>query len=135
MRIILDLPKLSETATCAACIEVMSAMARVGLICERDHGRPAPDLYKAAKAGLVVFAPEPFTDGDHFDLPGFVLQRGWADCDDLVIWRLIECLRHGERDAKPAVVWRKDTRSYHARLRRADGTLEDPTLQIPHLKR
>jgi len=135
VRIICDLPQLSETATTAACIELMAAMARVGLICEQDHGRPAPGLYESVRAGKVVFAPEPYTDGDHFDLPGFVLKRGWGDCDDLVIWRLVECWRHGERNAKPAVVWREETRKYHARVRRGDGTLEDPTLQVPHLKR
>ena len=131
MRIICDLPRLSPEATVECCRILMEAQARVGLVCERDHGRPAPELYKSG----VKFAPEPFKDGEHFDLPGFVVKRGWGDCDDLVIWRLIECYRHGELAASPAVVWPEGSRKYHARLRRADGTLEDPTLQVPKLKR
>ena len=130
MRIIVDLPQLSEVATVAACCELMDAVARVGLICERAHGKPAPSLYGSG----VEYAPEPFRDGEHFDLPGFCVRRGWADCDDLTLWRLMECWRSGEHGAKSAGVWREDTRKFHARLRRADGTIEDPTLSVPHLK-
>lgn len=105
-------------------------MVRVGLIAERDHGRPAPPLYGSG----IGFHPEPFKDGEHFDLPGFALRRGWADCDDLVIWRCLELQRAGEA-AVPAGVWPKGMRRYHARVRRADGTIEDPSLQVRDLRK
>lgn len=123
-----------------ATIALMSAAAAVGLIAEEEHG-PAPPLYQSG----LRFEREPFTDGEHFDLPPVCLARGWLDCDDAAIWRFMELHRHGEKSALlaelviakprpgPRVIWRDGTRSYHAQIRRADGSWEDPTKTVSTL--
>ena len=122
MRIIIDLPPLSEEATTRACIELMDSVARVGLICEEELGE-APSLYDSG----VKFAQEPFTDGEHFDLPWLCIRRGWMDCDDAAIWRNMELWRAGEHAAGSRVIWPEGTRRYHAQNRRGDNTVEDAT--------
>jgi hypothetical protein len=122
VRIIIEIPQLSEERTTRACIEIMDSVARVGLICEEELG-PVPGLY----ASGVRFAQEPFQDGEHFDLPWVCVQRGWLDCDDAAIWRNMELWREGEHRAGSRVIWPPGTRRYHAQNRRADDTVEDAT--------
>jgi len=138
VRVIIEIPDMSPARLSRACIALMTGAAAVGLIAEEEHG-PAPALYSVR--GLR-FEREPFTDGEHFDLPAVCIARGWLDCDDAAIWRLMELHRHGERsrvlgelvrgDTKPGprVIWRDGTRSYHGQIRRADGSWEDPTKTI-----
>lgn len=124
MRVIVEIPTLNEEHTVEALVTLLDAVARVGLIVEKELG-PAPELYSSG----VRFQPEPFDDGEHFDLPWAVLERGWGDCDDLTIWRRMELARRGEA-TKARVVWREDTRRYHAQIRREDGSWEDPSLML-----
>lgn len=124
MRIVIEIPRLSEERTTFACTLLMDALVVIGLEAEKELGR-VPPLYRSG----VVFRPEPFTDGEHFDLPWIVIARGWGDCDDLSIWRRIELARKGEATLS-RVVWRPDTRRYHAQVRRSDGTWEDPSLML-----
>ena len=42
----------------------------------------APSLTDAIRGGLR-WRPEPFMDGEHFDLAATAHRRGWGDCDDL----------------------------------------------------
>lgn len=56
-----------------------------------------------------------------------VYRRGHGDCGHLVAWRLAELRRAGER-VTPRFTWRG--RAYHVVIRRADGTVEDPSLLL-----
>lgn len=87
---------------------------------------PLPPLYKSG----VVYRLEPnHGQGweDYAD-PWTVYRRGWADCDDATLWRLIELRVRGERVAAVRAEWvRPDV---HVLIRRANGTLEDPSLKL-----
>jgi len=63
---------------------------------------------------------------EQFDNVLTVLARGHGDCDDLVAWRVAE-LRERDEPATVRVVWPKGTRRFHAQVRRADGSYEDPS--------
>lgn len=62
-----------------------------------------------------------------------ILSRGWADCDDLVSWRIAELRNQGE-NAKVRLKWQYDptrrARMYHVLVRRANGQVEDPSLRL-----
>lgn len=62
--------------------------------------------------------------------PYTVADRGWGDCDDLVIWRLAEIWSTGEQ-AFPQVFWRVGTHGYHVGLRHEkSGREEDPAFEL-----
>ena len=98
-----------------------------GQICAAlmDSGKlPAlPPLYKSG----VIYSPEPNkgTGVEDFADPWTCYARKWGDCDDLVIWRLAELLHSGERVPAPQV--RRAGTRMHVLIRRANGTLEDPS--------
>lgn len=56
-----------------------------------------------------------------------------SNCDDLVSWRIAE-LRNAGENAKVRLKWQYDvsrsSRMYHVLVRRADGTVEDPSLRL-----
>ena len=82
-----------------------------------------PGLY----ATRVRYRDEP-PGRERFDHVGIVLRRGDGDCDDLVAWRVAELHEAGEVRAAPRILWPKNVRRYHAQVRRADGSIEDPAL-------
>lgn len=49
-----------------------------------------------------------------------------GDCEDLAAWRVAELHQAGEVDAAP-IVTRTGRKLWHVRVRRADGTIEDPS--------
>lgn len=84
-----------------------------------------PPLYQS---GVTFREEERPADGhESWDCPWVVYQRGYGDCDDLVLWRLSELLAAG-RQASPVMVWRGD--KFHVLLRHATGRLEDPSLTL-----
>jgi hypothetical protein len=54
-----------------------------------------------------------------------VWRLGVGDCEDLAAWRVAELQLRGEL-AQPDIV-RTGFKRYHARVRRGDGTIEDPS--------
>lgn len=87
---------------------------------------PLPPL----RSANVEYHDEPTSgNGDeYFDHPWDVIARGWGDCDDLVIWRVAECLVRG-LPAHARIV-RIGTR-YHTQVTREwDGLIEDPCLMV-----
>jgi hypothetical protein len=86
---------------------------------------PLPLLYSTK----VQYQPEPNSgSGDeYFDHPWEVLQRGWGDCDDLIIWRVGELIFRGRR--AHARIIRIGVR-YHTQVAREwDNVVEDPALK------
>ena len=63
-----------------------------------------------------------------FRTPTDVFARKQGDCKQLVLWRIAE-LREAGEDAKPRIMWIADKKGLraHAQVRRANGTIEDPS--------
>lgn len=98
------------------------------LIRERKaRGRPIPALYSAR----IRYKREPWDNVEEFADILTVLRRGWGDCDDLGAWRVAELQEAGEEGADIRVYWREKIpgrpRTMHVQVRRADGTIEDPS--------
>jgi hypothetical protein len=78
------------------------------------------------KAKRVRWQPEPEGD-EHFDLPTTVIARGWGDCDDLAPWHAGSLRASGADPHARAIVRRSGPKRWHAIVRRADGSIEDPS--------
>jgi hypothetical protein len=96
----------------------------------KRQGKPIPKLYESG----VRYEREPWTDREEFADILTVLRRGWGDCDDLCAWRVAELRESGEPDADIRVYWRpvawkqpKKPMLMHVQVRRADGSIEDPS--------
>lgn len=67
--------------------------------------------------------------GESFQDALHALKAKWADCSNLAAWRAGELIAAGE-SAKIRVHWRvydSGVRRFHITVRRADGTIEDPS--------
>jgi hypothetical protein len=74
----------------------------------------------------VRWRPEPPGD-EHFDHAAEVLGRGWGDCDDLAPYHAAS-LRHSGKDPQArAVVKKSGPNTWHAVVRRGDGSIDDPS--------
>jgi len=82
-----------------------------------------PHLYKS---GVKYAKQNPSACA--FRTPIDVLERKQGDCKQLVLWRIAE-LREAGEDAKPRIMWIADKKGLraHAQVRRANGTIEDPS--------
>lgn len=85
-------------------------------------GRPLPPLYQTR----IRYRPEPTRGSgiEYFDDPWTVLERGYGDCDDLVVYRNAELLASGEQSG--TICLYRPPR-YHVAVRRASGSAEDPS--------
>jgi len=101
--------------------DILQAQAE-GVARELLLGRELPPLYSSG----VRYKPEPNrgTGVELFDDPWTVWHRGWGDCDDLVIWRCGEILA---RLVPAGIVCKFRSPRYHVAVRKADGSLEDPS--------
>lgn len=79
-----------------------------------------PPLYQSG----IRFAMEPGHGKgvEDFANPWTTLARGWGDCDDLILYRLVELLLSGER-AHTRAEWLGN--AVHVVLRRENGMRED----------
>lgn len=81
-----------------------------------------PPLYKSG-VSYRRECGESFQDAVH------LLMADWGDCSNLAAWRAGELIAAGE-PAKIRVHWRvydSGIRRFHITVRRADGTIEDPS--------
>lgn len=86
----------------------------------------APTIDDAIRRG-VRWKPEPFRDGEHFDLPAVVAARGWGDCDDLSAATVGTYRATGQDPGARAVVVRTGPDRWHAVVRLSDGRIVDPS--------
>ena len=83
---------------------------------------PLPPLYQSG----IRYAMEPGHGRgiEDFSNPWITLARGWGDCDDLILYRLLELLLAGE-NAHTRAEWLGN--AVHVVIRRAGGQEEDPS--------
>lgn len=114
-------------ATPAALSAAAEGLAAVNYALIRAGGE-FPSLYSSG----VVYRPEPIGTEDWLTIPE-VLSRGEGDCEDLSAWRAAELRSAGE----PAIVEIRHNAggSYHAIVRRVDGSIEDPSRILIELER
>lgn len=85
-----------------------------------------PDITDAIKQG-VKWKPEPYTDGEHFDLGQQVAARGWGDCDDLAPWLAGQMRASGEDEGARPRVYQTGRNRWHVVVETSDGTILDPS--------
>src|SRR5574342_142906 len=86
-----------------------------------------PTLTDAIKKGGVRWKPEPFTDGEHFDLADQVVQRKWGDCDDLAPWLAGELRASGQDPGARPRVYQTGPKRWHVVTELSDGRILDPS--------
>ena len=120
---------LKSSKILALCVrQALEAVILANRIYLRTHN--APKLYESGIRYEEEPAGQPYED---FAAVPVVLSRGWADCDDLVSWRIAELRNEGE-NAKVRLKWQWDSsrkaRMFHVLVRRANGQVEDPSLRL-----
>lgn len=85
-----------------------------------------PPLTEAISKG-VRWKPEPFTDGEHFDLAHHVAARKWGDCDDLAPWLTGELRATGEDPGAISRVYKSGPDRWHVVTETSDGEILDPS--------
>lgn len=85
-----------------------------------------PTLHEAISDG-VKWKPEPFIDGEHFDLAHQVVRRGWGDCDDLAPWLAGTLRATGEDDGARPRVYQSAKDRWHVVVETSDGKILDPS--------
>lgn len=86
-----------------------------------------PPLTEAIDKGGVRWKPEPFLDGEHFDLAHQVTARKWGDCDDLAPWLTGELRATGEDPGAVSRVYQSGPDRWHVVTQTSDGTILDPS--------
>lgn len=85
-----------------------------------------PPLTEAIRQG-VRWKPEPFTDGEHFDLAHQVASRKWGDCDDLAPWLTGELRATGQDPGAVSRVYKTGPDRWHVVTQTSDGEILDPS--------
>lgn len=85
-----------------------------------------PPLTEAIDKG-VRWKPEPYTDGEHFDLAHMVTSRKWGDCDDLAPWLTGELRATGEDPGARSRVYQSGPNRWHVVTETSDGQILDPS--------
>lgn len=77
--------------------------------------------------GGVKWKPEPFLDGEHFDLSHVVAARGWGDCDDLAPYLTGSLRASGEDPGARSRVYKTGPDRWHVVTETSDGQILDPS--------
>jgi hypothetical protein len=85
-----------------------------------------PPLSEAIKRG-VRWKPEPYLDGEHFDLAHQVVSRKWGDCDDLAPYLAGELRATGEDPGAVPRVYKSGPDRWHVVVQTSDGQILDPS--------
>jgi hypothetical protein len=84
---------------------------------------PVPPLYQS---GVRYRRERP----DTWSTVDIVLARGVGDCEDLTAYRVAELRLTGEDPGARGEVVEVRPRKWHARVRRSDGSVEDPSAKL-----
>lgn len=110
-------PQTLEAALEATTLANESAIARGEI----------PPLTEAIRRGLR-WKPEPFLDGEHFDLADVVARRNWGDCDDLAPWLAGELRATGQDPEARSRVYQSGPNRWHVVVETGDGQILDPSV-------
>lgn len=120
MRVEIQTGKLAEPSTV---MRVYRGLLSGLLPLAQYEARSLPPLYNS---GVVYDREEEGTET--LAAPSLVHARGYGDCGHLALWRLAELRNAGESAQFHFKAVRKSRpRLFHVLIRRADGTLEDPS--------
>lgn len=122
MRIKLAIPDALVTP---AVIE--AALEATTLANEQAIARGEVPSVRDAIADGVRWRPEPFLDGEHFDLLDQVIKRGWGDCDDLAPALTADLRASGEDPGARTRIYQTGKDRYHAVTETSDGEILDPS--------
>jgi hypothetical protein len=120
MHVGFPLPFLTSADELAEIVKSLVEGAAMGAANLRSR-LPFPQLYDSGVVYKVEDSPDEI---EEFTFPWVTLARGYGDCDDLCIWRLADLYTAGER-ARCTVQYRGS--ELHVQIRRADGSIEDPS--------
>jgi hypothetical protein len=128
-----QLPDWRPGFTSLLAMEVLDALARAYLPWRVFHH--LPELY--ADDTRIVYRPdERHGSGvEVFRHPWEVLRRGRGDCNDLVLYRLVELYYAGKRPTLDHTRAEWEGGEIHVLVRLADGTLEDPSKMLLMIER
>lgn len=122
MRIRLSIPdRLVTPEALEAALEATSLANEQAII----RGE-VPPLTEAIRKG-VRWKPEPYTDGEHFDLSHVVAARKWGDCDDLAPWLTGELRATGEDPGARSRVYKSGPDRWHVVTETSEGEILDPS--------
>lgn len=122
MRIRLSIPdRLVTPEALEAALEATSLANEQAII----RGE-VPPLTEAIRKG-VRWKPEPFTDGEHFDLAHQVTARKWGDCDDLAPWLTGELRATGKDPGAVSRVYKSGPDRWHVVTQTSSGEILDPS--------
>lgn len=122
MRIRLSIPdRLVTPEALEAALEATSLANEQAII----RGE-VPPLTEAIRKG-VRWKPEPFTDGEHFDLAHQVTARKWGDCDDLAPWLTGELRATGKDPGAISRVYKSGPDRWHVVTETSSGEILDPS--------
>ena len=116
MRIEITVP--ANLATLTALLEGLT-IANMWLL--RNHSQ-LPPLYQSG----VRYKAEPPGE-EKWEIATRVYAQGFGDCEDLAAWRAAELRLAGETNARAIGIKAGRKRRWHAVVKRADGTIEDPS--------
>jgi hypothetical protein len=85
-----------------------------------------PHAADAIRKG-IKWKPEPFLDGEHFDLAHVVASRGWGDCDDLAPYLTGSLRASGEDPGARSRVYKTGPDRWHVVTETSDGEILDPS--------
>lgn len=103
---------------------LLSALLSLDLLfLETNPGTPS--LYRSG----VRYRREGTVEGmeERWDTIPQCLERGWGDCEDLSAWRAAELIVSGEDPSSRPEIYHVRPGLWHVRVRRGDGSLEDPS--------
>lgn len=117
---------------------ILEAMVIADMLYLSLH-KDVPPLYSAGvryeEEPPWTFQGEPV---EEFAAIPIVIERGWADCDDLAPWRCSELRLRAREPAKIRIQWQRPTlpngkkgrKYFHIVVRRANGSIEDPSAKL-----
>lgn len=122
MRIRLSIPDHLVTPRALEAALEATALANAEAIRRGEIPHAVEAIERGAK-----WRPEPFMDGEHFDLGHQVVQRGWGDCDDLAPYLAGSLIASGEDEGARTVIQKTGRHRYHAVVQTSDGRILDPS--------
>lgn len=122
MRIVLDIP-IDEDGP-RSVKELLDTLIRIWG--RRMRRFPLPPLYGSG----IVFRPDPKAGvEERWHSPARTFELGCGDCDQLLLYRGAELVAAGEDASCQCIAQRTAVGTkMHVRMRRGNGTLEDPSV-------